>query len=180
MNAPVRMNAGTAAERPARLLDRSPERLVLTGFRCWMAGYEHGSIDCWEVAWNEYARELGSSAARQLFGDMQYWVRTIRDTTHRTITCFPYCCKCVCRDECMALSIISALQTGQRELAHLAAYHLTEAPHNTLVASVAEAGQEFAAGLLATGHRLIEVTPGVVDGIANHEVDHRRGTQAVH
>ena len=78
------------------------------------------------------------------------------------------------------LSIISALQTGQPELARVAAYHLTEAPHTQLVASVADAAQEFASGLLAAGRRLIAVTPDVVQSIANHEVDQRRGTQAVH
>ena len=121
MNMRANVNSDRSTYADERLLDRPAERLVVTGFRCWMAGYEYGNIECWEVAWNEYARELGAAGARRAFGDLQYWIRTIRDAAHRNIECFPYCCNCVCRDECIALSIISALQNGNRGLARMAA-----------------------------------------------------------
>ncbi len=168
------------AEVPQRLLDRPAERLVVVGFRCWMAGYEYGSIECWEVAWNEFAKGLGTSGARQAFGDLQYWVRTIRSATCRTIECFPYCCNCVCRDECMALSIISALQDGDRDLARTAAHYLTGATQSQSIDDVVQAADEFSGALLAADRRLIRVSPGVVETIANHHTDARQNTRLMH
>ena len=180
MNMRADVHADQGASKPERLLERPAERLVVTGFRCWMAGYEHGSIECWEVAWNEYARELGAVGARRAFGDLQYWIRTIRDAAQRNIECFPYCCNCVCRDECMALSIISALQEGKRDLARTAAYHLTGAPHSVLINSVTDAAEEFAGALLEADKRLIPVTASVVDSIANHNTDPRENAWIMH
>ncbi len=180
MNMRADVFSGHTAEAPARLLDRPAERLVVTGFRCWMAGYEYGSIECWEVAWNAFAKDLGTSGARRAFGDLQYWVRSIRAATCRTIECFPYCCNCVCRDECMALSIISALQQGDRDLARTAAHYLTGATQSASIDAVIEAAAEFSGALSAADRRLIEVTPGVIETIANHHTDARQNDRLMH
>ena len=172
--------SGAAAEAPQRLLDRPAERLVVTGFRCWMAGYEYGSIECWEVAWNAFATDLGTSGARRAFGDLQYFVRAIRQESCRTIECFPYCCNCVCRDECMALSIISALQKGDADLARTAAHYLTGATRSVSLDAVIEAAAAFAGALTQADRHLVQVTPGVVETIANHDTDARRTTRLMH
>lgn len=175
MNA--RADLGATTER---LLDRPAERLVVVGFRSWMAGYEHGSIECWEVAWNAFAGDLGAVRARRAFGDLQYWIRTIRDATRRTIECFPHCCRCVCRDECMALSVVSALQMGDRTLARAAAVHLTEASHAHEIDLMLEAGAAFASALVEAERRLLPVTRAVVDTIANHTAEPRPGDRLIH
>ena len=93
-----------------KLLDYKPERLVVSGFRCCMAGYEFGDIECWETGWRFYVGELGTGEARSLMGELQYWVRSVRGESRRRIACFPHGCQNVCHDECMALSLISGMQ----------------------------------------------------------------------
>lgn len=180
MNMRADVFSNQTAEAPSRLLNRPAERLVVTGFRCWMAGYEYGSIECWEVAWNAFAADLGTSGARQAFGDLQYFVRSIRQASCRTIECFPYCCNCVCRDECMALSIISALQQGDRDLARTAAHYLTGATQSASIDSVVDAAAQFAAALETAERRLVHVTPGVVETIANYQTDAHENTRLMH
>jgi len=162
------------------LLDRSAERLVVVGFRCWMAGYEYDSIACWEVAWNTYASELGATDARRAFSGLQYWVRSVRQATHRTIRCFPHCCGRVCRDECMALSLVSALQEDNNDLARTATYYLTETPQSDQISSVTDAAGEFASALLAVGRRLIPVTTTIVESIANYHAEPLVDRRAAH
>jgi hypothetical protein len=41
-------------------LDRQPERLVVTGYRCCMAGYDFLDVACWEAAWASYIGEVGA------------------------------------------------------------------------------------------------------------------------
>ena len=83
------------------LFTRSAERLVLTGLRCWMPGYEHGDIQCWETAWRQYSSALGARNGRLLLSELQYWVRVLRDVSARQISFYPYCCRHVCADECI-------------------------------------------------------------------------------
>lgn len=180
MNARADVNTGLAVRAGEGLLDRSAERLVVVGFRCWMAGYEYGSIECWEVAWNTYASELGAQDARRVFGDLQYWVRSVRQVTHRTIRCFPHCCRYVCRDECMALSLVSALQEGNTDLARTSTFYLTEAPGSDQISSVTEAAGQFAFTLLAAGRRLLPVTPVIVENIANCHAERLADQCAAH
>jgi hypothetical protein len=146
------MTAQSCPEQcPARLLDRKPERLVVTGLRCCMAGYAYGDIACWETAWQSYCSELGTADARRLMGELQFWVRTLRSESVRAIDVFPHGCGNVCRDECMALSLIAALQDHDEQTACLAALHLAgdigELPRLAIVGS----GRGYAEMLAASG-----------------------------
>lgn len=129
------------------LMDRPAEKLVMTGFRCWMAGYELGDIECWEIAWIEYANVLGPKDARSALSELQFWVRTLRKVTKREITCFPHCCKHVCRDECMALSLISAYQRQDRSAVRAAAHYLTALNDCPDLRALTDAGGGFATAL---------------------------------
>jgi len=169
MNARPDMSTGRTGREACALLDLCPERLVVVGFRSWMAGYEHGSIDCWEVAWNLYAGELEPHHARRAFGDLQYWVRAVRASTERPIGCFPHCCRRVCRDECMALSVVSALQHGATDVARTAAHYLTGSRSSDAVSAVTAAAADFSSSLLDAGQQLTEVTPTVVETIATYD-----------
>ena len=160
--------AGNADDAPKKLFDLPAERLVLTGFRCCLAGYQHGSIECWEVAWNEFSRELGTTGARRVFGDVLFWARAVRGASRRRIDCYPYCCRQVCRDECMALSVISALQHDQPDLARIATYHLTQADRSDEVTAAAASADALAASLMDEGRILMPVTADVITSIADH------------
>lgn len=150
---------------PLKLLDRKPERLVVTGLRCCIAGYNFGDIDCWETAWRSYSMELGTDDARRLMGELQYWVRVMRAEGSRPLSVFPHGCGHVCRDECMALSLIAALQDNDRPTAILAARHLSGA-QGEAPAALAQAGQAYADTLKAAGQKLMSVPASVVLSIA--------------
>ncbi len=163
------MTAQSCPEQcPASLLDRKPERLVVTGLRCCMAGYAYGDVDCWETAWQAYCGELGTADARRLMGELQFWVRTLRSESARTIDLFPHGCGNVCRDECMALSLIAALQDHDEPTAYLAALHLAGAIGEEQRRAVVGSGRSYAETLAAAGQKLMSVPPSVVLAIAAH------------
>jgi hypothetical protein len=151
---------------PLKLLDRKPERLVVTGLRCCMAGYAFGDIDCWETAWRSYCMELGTGDARRLMGELQYWVRCIRDESARQLDVFPYGCGHVCRDECMALSLIAALQDNDLGSALLAARNLSGRLEGDAPMTLTVAGQGYADALLGAGQKLMSVPASVIHSIA--------------
>ena len=192
------------ASCPFKLLDRKPERLVVTGLRCCVAGYNFGDIepfpigleqsdrvkrldyiysgalpyrqsrttlagsalDCWETAWKSYCMELGTDDARRLMGELQYWVRMIRSESLRPLDVFPHGCGHVCRDECMALSLIAALQDNDLATAILAARHLAGVIDGEAPLSLATSGQGYADALMSAGQKLMSVPASVVLSIA--------------
>lgn len=149
-----------------KLLDRKPERLVVTGLRCCMAGYNFGDIECWETAWRSYTMELGTDDARRLMGELQFWVRTLRAESSRPLSVLPHGCVHVCRDECMALSLIAALQDHDQAAALLAARHLSGAAEGEVSLALTAAGQSYADALIATGQKLLSVPAQVIHSIA--------------
>jgi len=149
-----------------KLLDYKPERLVVSGFRCCMAGYEFGDIECWETGWRYYVGEIGSGEARSLMGELQFWVRSVRGETRRRIACFPHGCQNVCHDECMALSMVSGMQDGRRDLAEFAASYLLGTSTETAPMRVSDAAAGYATALKNLGLKLLPVPEDVIRSIA--------------
>lgn len=148
--------------RSGRLLkgymSQKPERLIVSGFRCWMAGYQYDDVECWEYAWNLYAKELGAKNARAAISELQFWVRDLRAAAVHPIKCLPNGCACLCRDESLALSMVAASQCGDEDAALAAALDLAHTCERTRVQPVldaasrlsgvlADAGEIFAAGI---------------------------------
>ncbi len=152
---PVGANAG--------YLDRLPERLVIEGFRRWMAGYDTGDIQCWELAWNFYARELGPKEARLAISELSCWVRAIRTGANRSVCLFPYGCKRLCRDECMAVSMLAGVQHGDESALKAAASELVGEGG---VSEAIEAARTFGCALGRIGQHLLAVPRPVIDDIA--------------
>jgi hypothetical protein len=148
------------------LMDWRPERLVVTGFRSCMAGYDYRDVDCWEAAWQTYLGELGPRCAPQLIGALQFWVRSVRHHARRPLRYFPQYCRHLCHDECMALSALSAAQAGDGTAGELAIRHLTATDEARAIGEVWSAGRSFAAALLETSQSLYPVTASVVESIA--------------
>ena len=128
-----------------------PERLVMTGLRCWMAGYETADAGCWEVAWNEYARELGGRAAKPVITELACWVRCLRQSACRGLSFYPWCCRHATEDEALAVSMVAECQHGRPASARGAAFLLLAT--NTLD-PVVDASVDFAAALADAGLRL--------------------------
>lgn len=147
------------------LLSRRPERLVVTGFRNTMAACELGDLHCWEAVWQLYITELGSGHARQMMGELQYWTRSVRCHAERPLSYYPQCCRALCHDECMALSIIAAAQADDEATRLLAARYLTGQCCPAQLAEVWHAALPFAAALGQAGQYVYPVTGDVVKSI---------------
>lgn len=108
------------------LFDRLPERLVLEGFRRWMAGYASGDLGHWEEAWNLHASSLGPRHARHVVDRLARFVRIVRDWSVCPIACFPGGCRHICRHECFALAMVAASQNRDLDCLAAAMRHLIE------------------------------------------------------
>jgi hypothetical protein len=91
----------------SRVLQRG-ERLVGFGFRCWLSGYRHGDIGCWQRCWDDFCREIGSGKARAAVTDLSNWVNAVRCSALREIALMPPHCQAFCRDECLAVTLVAA------------------------------------------------------------------------
>jgi len=87
-----------------------PERLVGLGFRYWLKGFRTGDISCWDRAWCAYSDALGPSAAKGVVTDLACWVRAINRHARRDLETAAVDCERFCRDECIAIEMISACQ----------------------------------------------------------------------
>jgi hypothetical protein len=88
----------------------SPERLVGLGFRYWLNGFRNGDISSWEKAWCAYSSALGAAKARSAVTDLSCWVRAINRHARRDLETSAVDCAGFCRDECIAIEMISACQ----------------------------------------------------------------------
>ncbi len=104
-------------------------RLVGDGFRCWLAGYQTGDIAPWEIAMSEYEDKLGADHARVAIGDLGFWCRAMWMCRARNIEVFPPPCRIFCRDECLAIGMIGALQYQRADLARRIASTLLGRSH---------------------------------------------------
>jgi hypothetical protein len=86
------------------------ERLVGLGFRYWLQGFRTGDISCWERAWCAYSDALGTTAAKGVVTDLACWVRAINRHARRDLETAEVDCERFCRDECIAIEMISACQ----------------------------------------------------------------------
>jgi hypothetical protein len=106
-----RLRADAAAsEAPQTGCLAVPERLVGLGFRYWLKGFRTGDISCWEKAWCAYSGALGATAARSAVTDLSCWVRAISRHAQRDLEVAAVDCERFCRDECIAIEMISACQ----------------------------------------------------------------------
>ena len=90
--------------------ERPPERLVLEGYRRWLAGYDSGSVTPWEMTQALYEELLGAAEGRRVLAELSHFVRTLRQCAACPLRSFPFGAHHVCRDECLALGLIAALQ----------------------------------------------------------------------
>lgn len=148
-------------------LQRTPECLVVEGYRRWVAGYETGSIEPWEIAWSYYSRELGAVEGRRALADLSCFVRELRTCATCPLRMYPCGAKRLCRDECLAAALIAACQHGDvksratclKSLAGCGAYEQVE-----------DTARRFAATLDRLGQVLMPIPASVVDEIANTEI----------
>lgn len=148
----ARLIDGRSSSRHASLeAAQAPEHLVGVGFRCWMAGYQTGDINCWEVGWNHYASVLGPKQAKAAVTELACWVRSVRSRATRPIEVYPTHCTRFCRDEYIAISLIAAAQQNECPAMRACAFALIG---DGLVDDVVDTAEDFACLLGGFGVRL--------------------------
>jgi len=130
---------GRAASPGARA---SAEKLVGLGFRYWLTGFRTGDISCWERAWCAYSNALGASAAKSAVTDLSCWVRAINRHARRTLETAAVDCDGFCRDECLAIEMISACQHNACPAMRACAFALLGC---SLIDEVVHGAENFAA-----------------------------------
>jgi hypothetical protein len=93
--------------------ERPPEKLVLEGYRRWMAGFETGSVTPWEMTFSLYTDMLGAAEGRRALSELSHFVRTLRQCAACPLRSFPFGAHHICRDECLTLGLIAGLQHGE-------------------------------------------------------------------
>jgi hypothetical protein len=149
-------------EQDGCYFDRAPERLVLEGYRRWLAGFESGSVTPWEMTQTLYEELLGAAEGRRVVAELAHFVRTLRRCAACPLKSFPFNAHHVCRDECLALGLIAALQHDDQEAARTC---LSAMACPALSASVAEAAASYADALAASRHYLLPIPQGAIEDV---------------
>lgn len=154
--------------------ERPPEKLVLEGYRRWLAGFESGSVIPWEMTQTLYEELLGAAQGRQVVAELSHFVRTLRRCAACPLKSFPFNAHHVCRDECLALGLIAALQHDDEGAA---ATCLAAMSCSALSAHLATAAACYADALAGVRHYLLPIPQSAIEDVLSRS---RAGRGAVH
>jgi hypothetical protein len=124
------------------------DQLVGAGFRHWIIGHLTADVSCWERVWCRYCQSLGTTEARHAVTCLSDLVNTIRSCASREIVVAPQECSSLCRDECIAVSMVAACQRSACPAARACAFALLG---NSDVNATIDAAAEFAEALRVGG-----------------------------
>ncbi len=118
-------------------VDAPAENLFFAQFRAWMAGYCSRDIFAWDFAWDALRRFVCEESAKALYSEFHLFARTLNARPGRAIEWRPDVCRCLCRDEYLALRLVAASQCGDVASEFSAASELlgTDQVHALLMAS---------------------------------------------
>jgi hypothetical protein len=106
-----------------------PETCVGRSFRCGMHALRSGDQANWARAWQELAQACRSTEADKLLVRLAVFVETVEAASSRRIDVLPTGCPGLCRDECLAVSILAASQHGACPALRACAFALLEVSH---------------------------------------------------
>jgi hypothetical protein len=142
--------------------ERPPEKLVLEGYRRWLAGYDSGLVTPWEMTQTLYEELLGPAEGRRVVAELSHFVRTLRRCAACPLKSFPFNAHHVCRDECLALGLIAALQHDDHEAARTC---LSAMACPALAANVVEAAACYADALAGARHYLLPIPQSAIEDV---------------
>jgi hypothetical protein len=93
-----------------------PEQLVLRCLRRWLAGGTHR-----EMLWRMLSHDIEPGEARVALKGLEAMIRVLTMHAHRNIAYHQPCCPCIGPDEVGLLTLVTAVQREQPELARLVA-----------------------------------------------------------
>ncbi len=86
-------------------------QMVGRSFRCGMLARQGDAVS-WSFAWQELAGVAGPDRADGLIASLGLFVDSVDAAAARRVEVLPKGCPGLCRDECLAVSIIAASQLG--------------------------------------------------------------------
>jgi hypothetical protein len=92
--------------------DAAAGALVVTVYRCAMAGFSPGQTDCWNLGWQALGNAMPPDEAGALFGQFHGFVRALLARARKPLSWRPANCRGLRGDEALALSMIEAAQRG--------------------------------------------------------------------
>jgi len=117
-----------------RLVDLTEgEQLVLSCFRRFLAGPQHR-----EMLGRALAHEFDAPRARDALKGLEATIRVLTAHASRNIAYHRPCCPCVGPDEIALLTVVTAVQRGQPELAQLVARNFVPEPRIGLILGAVE------------------------------------------
>lgn len=121
-------------------------------FRYGINAERTGDPRAWSFVWQEWADATSSSAeADHLLTHLAAFVGDVGRTAARPIDVLPHGCPGLCRDECLAVSIVAASQLGACPALKACAFALLESSN---LAPCLQSAAEFGGALRAAGHVL--------------------------
>lgn len=144
--------------------DRIPERLVLEGYRRWIAGFETGSVLPWEMTWALYTDAVGIHASKILIAELSQFVRVLRHCALCPLHSFPFDSHQVCQAECLTLGLISALQNNNSTTIEAC---LGSIACKSRCLDVEKAAQDFADALISADQILLPIPANALVNVLN-------------
>lgn len=93
-------------------INRQAESLVLRGYRSWLHGLVLDDPRLFEEVWNLYASKLGSQNGRFALNALEKLIKNLGVCARCPLRFLSKECQHICRDECLILSTIAAIQHG--------------------------------------------------------------------
>ena len=158
----------------APCMNRLPEALVVKGYRHWLSGHISGDLDAWAQAWTLYAGTLGAAQGRVTLNGLAQFVNALGRCAVCPLRFLPTGSEHLCRDECLVVSLVAALQHGDDEAGQFSAEALTcRARCQDAIA----AASEFAMSLKISGYSLLPVPQAAIaDVLASEAAQVRAAT----
>jgi hypothetical protein len=104
-------------------------QMVGRSFRCGMHAQREQDGIGWSYAWQELAGVAGDGHADGLVNALGRFVESVDRAAHRRIEVLPKGCPGLCRDECLAVSIVAASQLGACPALKACVFALVESVH---------------------------------------------------
>jgi hypothetical protein len=153
----MRGNEETESQIVAVHAEAPAERLFFGQYRLWMAAHSSRDPLYLDYAFKALLNFVACDAAKELFCEFSWFTGTLTEQTRRPIGWRLSRCRCLCRDEFLALCLVAASQRNDLAGQHAAASGLlgTEyvTPLLTASGSLAQA-LEFRGFILAPVERM--------------------------
>lgn len=162
------MHIHDAAEQ---YLDRPAEMLVLQGYRHWTLGFATKDVRLWDEAWNLYCLKLGSQNARDCVNKLITFVKALGNCASCPLKTLPLDDRALCRDECLIIGLIAAMQHTDEIAAEVCLQALT---CKSRCDEVAFAARDFAFALQRAQSVLHPVPATILMDIAHDDMPSRQ------